>query len=174
MVGAQYRSLPAAPLALWEWAREAEDVATVADLRNTGTAWMAWLDEQRPGAELGVPEAVDLGDFRSVSHGEVFRRLHPQEDFFYMLEVPAADGWGNPIELWVLGPAESPESLLMRSAGCDGELEGQVYDIEGFPSTACDREIVWVNGFFCAGRGRDRERNQGAPFRHEPHVSWVW
>ena len=38
--------------------------------------------------------------------------------------------------------------MLIRSAGRDGQFEGDQYTIGAFEVTDYDRDIVWINGFF--------------------------
>ena len=131
--------------------QKAQMLRTVADIRNTGTAFMTWMAERPVDPTTGSTEPVkvrDIRDFEPVTHEQVFAWLHPTEDFFYMLEVPELDAWDNPYEFYVAGPADAPLSLMMRSAGCDGEFEAELYEVGPFLSTDYGRDLVWTDGYF--------------------------
>jgi hypothetical protein len=141
---------------------------TVADVRNTGVALVDWMTDIQTGSlslpaqghageEEGVVEDLSLAGFREVSYEEIFGYLHPGDHFFYMQEVPEFDGWKNRIEFYFLGEATPPSSILIRSAGCQGEFEEGDYRTGPFTSTDYQQDIVWADGRFVrwpSGSGR--------------------
>ena len=137
---------------------------TMADLRNTTTALTSWMDDARPGGrvEAELPASVRLGDYVQVPYETVRSLLHPAEDFYYMQEIPERDGWDNPFEFFFLAAKDAhgsavPEDMLIRSLGCDGEPDGDVYAVGSFPSIEYRRDIVWsVHGPLRRPDGIDR------------------
>lgn len=149
---------------------------TVRDLRNLGVALFSWLTdnlaeemidgEQRTDmnapcapleesaeadAESGKPAAgyrlQPLG--APLEADEVRAILHPSDTFFYMNEVPTRDGWDEPIEFYVrLDDLNAAQVIAIRSAGSDGEFEGDCYTVGPFDPAESGNDIVWADGFF--------------------------
>lgn len=120
--------------------------ATIADIRNTGTAMFAWLTDQVGAAAAGASTTqVDLRDYPPITQADLATILVPE----YIREVPAADGWGHPFEyaLNVSNPL-AKEIMAIRSTGKDGVAEGDVYTITSFEPEDTDQDIVWADGFF--------------------------
>ncbi len=120
--------------------------ATVADIRNTGTAMFSWLTDQVGAAAAGeTTTQVDLRDYPPITQADLATILVPT----YLQAVPAADHWDHPYDyaLNVSNPM-AKEVMAIRSTGKDGVAEGDVYTVTGFDPTDYDRDIVWVDGFF--------------------------
>jgi hypothetical protein len=133
---------------------------TIADLRNVGTALMAWLvdalDEPASGVtvdatptpeDTSTPEegVVRLSDYQRVPYSEVMSLVAPT----YMREPPRSDAWGHELEYYVnrhdlLGD----RVILVRSPGRDGVFEGDEYREGQFDPAAADADLVWADGFF--------------------------
>ena len=143
---------------------------TVADVRNTGTALMTWMrDERQADSHISAKTVttsrsavVDPTVYGVVKYEAVVQHLHPAEDFFYMKHVPFEDGWGRPIEVRFLGSSIPPDEVLVRSAGCDGSFEEGDYETGAFVATDYSKDIVWANGDLI------RWPASGAPVRPRP------
>jgi hypothetical protein len=121
---------------------------TVKTLRNLGTAYLSYMVDQDDfggdGPRTDSPLTIE----------ELRERLHPSEEFFYMLEVPERDGWGNALEFWVR-PTEWPKyDVLIRSPGSDGKFESSVFWDDGaYPARRHSKDIVWADGYFLTWPG---------------------
>ncbi len=144
---------------------KAKQKRTLADIRNTGTAFMSFLNENKvpettpfestDSDPIAAPAgSVDVGGYRLASYDEIFGLLHPRDDFFFMQAVPDIDGWKQPLEFRLAGDPTSPTGLVIRSPGCDGEYEQDTYEIGPFISTDYRRDIVWADGSFLRWPGR--------------------
>ena len=78
--------------------------------------------------------------------------LFISQQFFYCQEVPAVDGWGNPMEYRL-----NTDNLLaanvmsIRSPGRNGDFDNggsTTYNIGAFVTTNYDNDIVWADGLF--------------------------
>jgi hypothetical protein len=118
---------------------------TVGDLRNVGTAMLAWLTDHDGGGPATLPCAGELAIFGSdcplATHAQVAAALVPT----YIDEVPEKDAWGNPYQFLL----DLERGLIgMRSPGQDGKYERDAYSSSKFPPAELDRDLVWRNGFF--------------------------
>ena len=122
---------------------------TVADMRNTGTALLSWLADRghTPGTAR-EPAAVSLNAYRRIDPAEIYQYLNPRDDLSYLQVVPDLDGWQNQVEVYFLGDALPPQSVLIRSAGCQGVFQGPDYETGAFVSTDYEQDIVWADGRF--------------------------
>ncbi len=132
--------------------QKAKQKRTVADVRDVGTAWMAWLTDQVGAASAGATKVYNAADFKDVSYPELFGYLHPSSSFFYMQDVPQADAWRYPL---AFGKAESllaSTVLVVCSRGGDGWLDGndctKDYEVAPFVATDFTQDIVWADGYF--------------------------
>ena len=118
---------------------------TVKDLRNVGTAMMAWLTDNHDGGGAASPCSGELSIFGSAcplaTPDQVVAALVPK----YLAEVPEKDGWGNPYQFLF---ARELFSVGMRSPGRDGKYEADEYSSSKVPPADYDRDLVWRNGFF--------------------------
>lgn len=111
---------------------------TVADVEDVGIAVMSAMVDN-PSLTSGA------GPFAGQ---ELYELLHPSPDSFYMKEPPLIDGWGSPLEVFINSSSFSAFSVLVRSAGSDGEWETGPYEPGHTPQGAYDRDIVWTDGYF--------------------------
>lgn len=80
---------------------------------------------------------------------EVAAILHPSNTFFYMQSVPARDGWGESLEVYLEREDFSADPLIViRSPGRDGAFDGDCYTVGPFDAEDADQDIVWADGFF--------------------------
>ncbi len=131
--------------------QKAKQKRTVADVRDLGTAWMAWLTDQIGAASAGALKTYDAAGFRDVSYEELFGYLHPTPSFFYMQDVPELDGWNNPLAFGLADNLQASRVLIICSAGRDGALiDGDCtrdHEVTPFTATDFDQDIVWADGF---------------------------
>jgi hypothetical protein len=120
--------------------------ATVADIRNVGTAMFSWVTDQAGAAAAGQ-KAVDLAKFPPVSTFAALKELLVPK---YIQTLPELDGWGNPFEyrLNVKNPTAGASVMSVRSPGRDGKFSGLTYAVGAFPRDDYDRDIVWADGYF--------------------------
>jgi prepilin-type N-terminal cleavage/methylation domain-containing protein len=141
--------------------QKAKQKRTIADARNTGTAFMSWITDQASAAAAGGGTTTwDGSGLTDEDWDWMNATLHPNQTFFYMQEVPRLDGWkysftfgygGNPLASQVIGIA---------SGGRDGSLGGTfpsgTYTIGGFTPTNYDQDIIWADGFFVRWPGTNQ------------------
>ncbi len=120
--------------------------ATVADIRNAGTAMFSWVTDQ-VGAAAAGQQPVDLAKFPPVSSFAALKELLVPK---YIQELPERDGWGHPYEyrLNVKNPTAGTYVMCIRSPGRDGRFSGLSYAAEAFPRDDYDHDIVWADGYF--------------------------
>ena len=114
-----------------------------------GRAMLAWLIDQTGGPPpAGGGPAIDLIDYTQISHAEWVNSLAPSINFFYTQCIPELDSWGNPYEYYRNANLLGSQVIAIRSAGADGLVEGDVYNVGTFPADDFDRDIVWADGTF--------------------------
>jgi hypothetical protein len=125
--------------------------ATVAALRNVGTAMMAWttdaVDTLPMASEktAGDPRRIDWSRCTRISYDDL-RLLLVDE---YIAEIPRQDGWGHDLEFCLERQAIREAYYAgVRSPGRDGSFEGDEYSNGPFPHAEPDRDVVWMDGFF--------------------------
>ncbi len=130
--------------------QKAKQKRTIADLRNTGTAWMSWLSDQVGAASAGSAKTYDASQLEAVSYAELFGYLHPADTFFYMQEVPQHDGWSYTIAYAQAPSLSDANVLILGSGGRDGSLSAVtgVWAVHPFLTTDYDQDIVWADGYF--------------------------
>jgi len=135
--------------------QKAKQKRTVADVRDTGTAWMSWLTDQVGAASAGQsgPKVYVTTGFSQVSYSELFNYLHPSSTFFYMQEVPQLDGWNGPLAFGAnITALVNSSVMIICSAGRKGVPEGTCHSnswsVQPFVSTDYDQDIVWADGYF--------------------------
>jgi len=140
--------------------QKAKQKRTVADMRNTGTAWLSWVTDQASAAAAGGGSTSWSGQgMTDKDHGWLLATLHPTNTFFYMQEVPALDGWkysfvfaygGNPLAAKVAAIGAGARNGPM------GALSGVTTTIGGFTPTNYDQNIIWADGFFVRWPGTNQ------------------
>ena len=127
---------------------------TMADMRDLGTAWFAWLTDQVSAAAAG--SRTGKYNFESLAEeltaDELFSSLYVDSDMFYTRDVPEHDGWARPYDYrWSGNPSSTPV-IGIRSFGRDGVMgpngSGSVYTMGPFLASDYDQDIVWADGFF--------------------------
>ncbi len=124
---------------------KARQKRTIVDMRNTGTAMLAWLTDQMGAASAG--RQVKFPDDGVLSYDDITALLVPT----YIESVPQVDGWGHPYEYYLGREAAHSvpgSTILIRSIGRDGRVQGEDYDWGTFDSTDYDQDILWIDGLF--------------------------
>ena len=105
--------------------QKAKQKRTVADMRNTGTAWMSWLTDQVGAASAGASKTYDSSTYTSLDYPTIFGYLHPNDTFFYMQEVPQEDGWKYAFNFGKNTNLLASNVLVICSTGRDGTPAGR-------------------------------------------------
>lgn len=110
----------------------------------SGAAVSAGRESPESPRGFRIPPQADR-----IDRGELEALLHPSDTFFYMETVPAQDGWGAPLEVYLQREDLSAEQLItIRSPGRDGSFEADCYTVGPFDPEDADQDIVWADGFF--------------------------
>lgn len=142
--------------------QKAKQKRTVADARNTGTAWLSWVTDQASAAAAGGGSTQWTGaGLTNKTHGWLLATLHPTNTFFYMQEVPALDGWKYSFTFAYGGNPLAAKVAAIGSTARDGEgvaedLAGATVTIGGFTPTNYDQDIIWSDGFFVRWPGTNQ------------------
>jgi len=134
--------------------QKAKQKRTVADIRNTGNAWMSWLTDQVSAAAAGAAtKTFDTSIYSTaLSYDEILTTLRPSPTFFYMQEVPQFDGWKNELYYAWSGSVALTQVLFIGSGGRDAGVSGwtpqSTYTAGPFIATDYDQDIIWADGFF--------------------------
>src|SRR5690606_24559960 len=79
--------------------QKAKQKRTVADIRNTGTAFLSWVTDQASAAAAGGGATQWSGASLETRDWDWMNAtLHPTMTFFYMQNVPQLDGWKHSLE----------------------------------------------------------------------------
>jgi type II secretion system protein G len=127
---------------------------TVADMRDLGAAWFAWLTDQASAAAAGA--STHTYNFLSLDEeltaDELMSSLYVSESMFYTRHVPERDGWARPFEYRWSRDVTSATVMGIRSLGRDGAEgpngSGGQYSAGPFLTSDYDQDIVWADGFF--------------------------
>jgi len=137
--------------------QKAKQKRTVADIRNTGTAWMSWLTDQVGAASAGTGKTYDASSFDTVTYEQIFGYLHPTDTFFYMQEVPQLDGWRYPLSFGKASNLLDSNVLIICSGARDNTIAGDcttTWTVAPFVATDYDQDIVWADGYFVSWPGQ--------------------
>ena len=134
--------------------QKAKQKRTVADMRNVGTAMMAWVtDAASAGAAGGT--TWDPNNYVEMTFTELSGTLHPTSGtFFYMESPPQNDGWKHPFMYGfnTAGNVLASQVFAIASGGNDGSPSawGSLAAITSGPFTPTDyaQDIIWADGFF--------------------------
>ena len=138
--------------------QKAKQKRTVADMRNSGTAWMSWLTDQVGAASAGAAKLWDGSDTEPVTYVELFGYMHPTDTFFYMQEIPEYDGWRYPFSFGKNDNLLASNVLVICSGGRNGPTsggcEGTKHNVAPFVATDYDQDIIWADGYFVSWPGQ--------------------
>jgi prepilin-type N-terminal cleavage/methylation domain-containing protein len=132
--------------------QKAKQKRTMADARNTGTAFLSWVTDQASAAAAGATTFDGSLYVSSLTYAQMVTLLHPSNTFFYMQEVPQKDGWRhNFVYVWSGDPLAS-QVIAIGSGGRDTNLDSATslgsYTVGPFTPTDYDQDIIWADGFF--------------------------
>ena len=128
--------------------QKAKQKRTVGDMRDVGAAWFSWLTDQVGAAAAGSSAKTYSLPGSSSDGDTLLQTLYPNDNMFYIQEVPNTDGWGSPFEYWYSGNPLSAQVMAIRSTGRDGSFAGDTYTMGPFLASDYDQDIVWADGFF--------------------------
>lgn len=120
---------------------------TMGDMKQMGTAMVAWLTDHGAAAAAGAAGTVAITDFTgSGDLGEIRTALVPD----YAPQVPELDAWNRTfVYRMQLTPPIDQRSMLIVSPGRDGNLDnGGSYTPGSFEPTDYDQDLVWADGAF--------------------------
>lgn len=134
--------------------QKAKQKRTMGDVRDSGTAWFAWLTDQY-GAAAAAGATATAGKYSMpsmINYASVASALVPQ----YIQELPEKDAWGNKLVWCRQQPYaalfQNPNVMAIGSTGRDGQpthaVCGTVITSGFFDPTDYDQDIVWADGFF--------------------------
>jgi prepilin-type N-terminal cleavage/methylation domain-containing protein len=127
--------------------QKAKQKRTMADMRNTGTAWMSWLTDALGGAAAGQANTWAFTPLTTFSYADLTQTLRPTTTFFYMQEVPQKDGWKHEFVYWFSGDPAAARVMAIQSYGRD-TTGAATYTTGPFIPTDYDQDIVWSDGYF--------------------------
>jgi prepilin-type N-terminal cleavage/methylation domain-containing protein len=132
--------------------QKAKQKRTVADVRNTGTAWMSWLTDQVGAASAGATKQYFTTGFTDITYPVLYGFLHPTNTFFYMQEVPQLGGWQFALEFGKNTNLLNSNTLIICAKGRDNSLandcEAGPHNVSAFVATDYDQDIIWADGYF--------------------------
>ena len=132
--------------------QKAKQKRTVADARNTGTAWMSWLTDQVGAASAGATKNYRAGGYSTVSYATLFNYMHPTDTFFYMQEVPERDGWDGTYSYAIDYDLVQSSVMIICSGGRGKSMTDatckSTWTVEAFIATDYDQDIIWADGYF--------------------------
>ena len=125
---------------------KAKQKRTVADIRITGTAMMAWLSDEVGAAAAGqAATTVDLAQYQAITRAELAGLLVPS----YIEVVPQLDGWKTPYQFYLDTASPLKQQVMgMGSGGRDKSTLSGTYTVSAFDPTDYDQDILWVDGYF--------------------------
>jgi type II secretion system protein G len=131
--------------------QKAKQKRTMGDVRNIGTAWFSWLQDQVSAAAAGTTGTQEY-DFTTVgpevTAAQLIQTLFIDKTMFYIQKVPAKDGWGNNYEFRGATDLAAVQVMGIRSRGRDNTFSSGTYQMGPFIATQYEQDIVWADGFF--------------------------
>jgi type II secretion system protein G len=126
--------------------QKAKQKRTVADVRNTGTALMAWLTDIAQASAAGRQASKNYTLPTKVDYDDITTFLETR----YIQKVPERDAWKNDYS-WYLAatPLSADTVMAIGSGGNKGDytLSGSV-TVTAFDPTDYEQDILWGDGFF--------------------------
>lgn len=128
--------------------QKAKQKRTVGDIRNIGSAWFSWYQDQAGAAAAGAAATYDFTFGTTLTGEELLSTLYINSDMFYIQQVPNVDAWGNDVEYRVGDDLDATQYMGIASGGRGGDIEGGTYTMGPFIATDYNQDIVWADGFF--------------------------
>lgn len=133
--------------------QKAKQKRTVADMRNVGTALMAWLTDEAQAAAAGR-QATTEKKYKipddTATRDEVAGFLETR----YIQKVPAKDAWKNDFDFALATNVLSADSVMaIASPGNKGQYAAAPtaeaeFTVQAFDPTDYEADIIWGDGFF--------------------------
>ena len=128
--------------------QKAKQKRSMGDMRDSGTAWFAWVTDQFGGAAAAGAAKATYTLPPTTAYADVESILVPQ----YIQELPENDAWNNALFWYSQVGAEilqEPNVIAIVSPGRDGAQTATGDVTTGaFTPTDYDQDIVWADGFF--------------------------
>jgi len=129
--------------------QKAKQKRTVGDIRNVGSAWFSWYQDQNGAAAAGAAGTYDWAKLtEDIAPTSLQTTLFISNTMFYIQQVPAKDAWGNNFEYQHAATIDAPNYMGIGSAGRAGTFDGGSYTMGPFVATDYEQDIVWADGFF--------------------------
>ena len=128
--------------------QKAKQKRTVGDIRNVGSAWFSWYQDQNSAAAAGQTATYDFSFGSTITAANLLTTLFVSNTMFYIQQVPAKDAWGNDYEYRVGAALDDPQYMGIASGARGGTLDGGTYTMGPFVATDYNQDIVWADGFF--------------------------
>lgn len=129
--------------------QKAKQKRTVGDIRNTGSAWFSWLQDQNGAAAAGASQDYPFTTIGSIiTPANLKAKLYISNTMFYIQEIEIRDAWGNNFEYREAARLDAPQYMGIRSPGRGDAYEGATYVMGPFIATDYAKDIVWADGFF--------------------------
>jgi prepilin-type N-terminal cleavage/methylation domain-containing protein len=132
--------------------QKAKQKRTVGDMRNVGTSWFSWFQDQVGAAAAGGGSTGQWSwSFtNNITGGALLQTLYISNTMFYIQEVPGVDAWGNFYQFGHATRLDADVYMGIRSFGRKGaeDAGGGTYSMGPFIVTQYERDIVWSDGFF--------------------------
>jgi prepilin-type N-terminal cleavage/methylation domain-containing protein len=168
--------------------QKAKQKRTMADARNTGTAFLSWVTDQASAAAAGATTFSGALYPSALSYAALVGLLHPSNTFFYMQEVPEEAGWRHSfVYVWSGDPLAS-QVIAIGSGGRDESFQGSGdggppistspargvvpiptsqtlgdYVVGPFTPTDYDQDVIWADGFFVRWPSGAKTGSSAAP-----------
>ena len=134
--------------------QKAKQKRSMGDMRNGGTAMMAWLTDEVGAAAAGynVNYTTWSATTAATTEAGIEAVLVPE----YVQDWPAIDGWKHPFEAYLdTGNPLARNVMAIHSGGRDSGNDGTWAPDSNDPGsngpydpTSYDRDILWAEGYF--------------------------
>lgn len=136
--------------------QKAKQKRTIGDMRNVGTAWMAWLTDVSQASAAGrqAGNTYNLSNLTEYDEDDLAVDLSPR----YIQKLPEGDGWRGNYNYYRNDDITEDEIMAITSPGKGAVYEavGSTVEVGSFNPTEYDQDIAWADGFFIrwpAGQG---------------------
>ncbi len=144
--------------------QKAKQKRTVGDIRNLGTAWFSWYQDQNGAAAAGAGSTYDWSALgTTIDSAGLLSTLFVSNTMFYIQQVPTNDAWGNELDYQHGTNLDDPLYMGIRSTGRGNEWETSDYPMGPFIGTDYNKDIVWADGFFVAYPAGVKTVDAGTP-----------
>lgn len=115
-------------------------------MRAIGIALLSWHADLFGERDFVGQDEVDFDHLFPISYDHLAELLVPT----YIDELPRNDAWGGPFEFRLAANLDEEEVNLfaIRSAGADGNFQGDTYASGPFGPDDPAQDIVWFDGYF--------------------------